>query len=68
MDYIVSENISLLESGISELKNNNEKMHMIFSLLSNNQSLLSLEQTEGPIPGDQVLKQKDLSGEMFDIQ
>ncbi|HEY8421968.1 MAG TPA: hypothetical protein VIL05_09550 [Thermoclostridium sp.] len=57
MDYIVSENISLLESGISELKNNIEKMHMIFSLLSNNQSLLSLEQTEGPIPGDQVLSQ-----------
>jgi len=57
LDYIVSENISLLESGISELKNNIEKMHMIFSLLSNNQSLLSLEQTEGPIPGDQVLSQ-----------
>lgn len=67
-DYTISENIAKLESGVDELENNVEKMHMISSMISDNQNLFIIEQIDGEIPANKMLYLKYLSEQMFDIQ
>lgn len=67
-NYIVTQNITKLESGIIELENNIEKMHMISYMISDDQNMRVLKQIEGEVPIQNVLHLKYLTNQMFDIQ
>jgi YesN/AraC family two-component response regulator len=67
-NYIINQNVTKLESGITELENNIEKMRMISYMISDDQNLRMLKQIEGEIPAASVLHLKYLTSQMFDIQ
>ncbi len=66
-DNTISENVSKLESGITALENNIQKMNMISFMISDDQNLRSLKQIEGEISTDKFLYLKYLANQMFDI-
>lgn len=66
-DYTISENISKLKSGISELENHIQKMNMISFMISDDKNLRSLKQIEGQISPDRYLDLKYLANQMFDL-
>lgn len=67
-NYIITENVSKLETGILELENNIEKMQMISHMINDDGNLRLLKQIEGDIPYHNILNLKYLANEMFDIQ
>lgn len=66
-NYIISNSEVKIESGIAELENNIDKMNMISSMISDDQSLILLKKIEGRILADKVLSLKSLSNQMFDL-
>lgn len=67
-NYIISNSEVKIESGIAELENNIDKMNMISSMISDDQSLILLKKIEGKILADKVLSLKSLSNQMFDLR
>lgn len=67
-NYIITQNITKLDSGITELENNIEKMQMISNMIGDNQNLCLLKNIEGKIPADSILYLNYLTNQMFDIQ
>ncbi|WP_180272631.1 helix-turn-helix domain-containing protein [Konateibacter massiliensis] len=66
-DYTISTNVQKIETGITELEDNIDKMNMVSSMLSEDQNMILLKKSEGQIPADKVLNLKYLANQMFDI-
>lgn len=67
-DYTISDNVSNLQSGISELENNFQKMNMISLLMNEEQNLRTLKQINGDISIDKYLNLKYLAKQMFNLK